>query len=100
MVNRFQKGQFRVMCLNTKAAGVSINLDRASTAIFLDETWNPDDQEQAEDRIHRGSRIHQVTIYYIRTKKTIQELIRRKTERKDHSNKVILKLRRPEDEEV
>lgn len=96
MVRRFQDGKFRVMCLNTKAAGVSINLDRANTAIFLDETWNPDDQEQAEDRIHRGSRIHQVTIYYIRTLKTIQEMIRRKTERKDTSNKVILKLRKPD----
>lgn len=94
IIKRFQNGHFRVICVNIKAAGFSINLDRADTAIFLDETWNPDKQEQAEDRLHRGSRIHQVTIYYIRTKGTIQEDIRKTTARKDKVNRVIMKIRK------
>lgn len=94
LVEGFQAGMFRVILLNIKAAGVSINLDRANTAVFFDETWNPDKQEQAEDRLHRGSRMHQVRIIYIRTKGTIQEDIRKKTKRKDKANRVILKLRK------
>lgn len=91
----FQKeGGLRVMCMTTTAGGVAITLDRASTVIFLDETWNPDDQEQAEDRCHRGSRIHQVTIYYLRSKDTIEEYIETKVKNKKSINRDILDLRR------
>jgi SNF2 family DNA or RNA helicase len=88
------EGGLSVLCLSTKAAGISINLDRASTGIFLDETWNPDDQEQAEDRCHRGSRVHQVRMIYIRTKGTIQEDIRKHVGKKDNVNKTVLSFRR------
>jgi SNF2 family DNA or RNA helicase len=80
--------------MNVGAGGSSINLDRASTVIFLDETWNPDDQEQAEDRVHRGSRIHQVQIYYIRTKDTIEEEIQQRVLDKSRINRDIMDLRR------
>lgn len=70
---QFQEGNLQVMLMNIKAGGVGINLDRADTVIFMDETWNPDDQEQGEDRCHRASRIHQVTCYYLRTRDTIEE---------------------------
>lgn len=90
-------GGLRVLVISTQAAGVSITLDRASTAIFLDETWNPDDQEQAEDRIHRGSRFHQVTCYYIRTKGTIQEEIQDHVGYKRDVNKMLLKIRKRSD---
>lgn len=84
----------RVLCMTTTAGGVAITLDRASTVIFLDETWNPDDQEQAEDRCHRGSRLHQVTIYYLRSKKTIEQYIQETVTDKSTINKDILDLRR------
>lgn len=65
----------RVFLLNTQAGGVSLTLDSADDLVFLDETWIPDDQEQVEDRIHRASRMHQVTIHYLRSKETIEENI-------------------------
>ncbi len=65
----------RVFLLNTNAGGVSLTLDAADDLIFLDETWIPDDQEQVEDRIHRVSRLHQVTIHYLRTLGTVEENI-------------------------
>jgi SNF2 family DNA or RNA helicase len=92
--NEFQSGRLRVLIMNVKAGGVAITLDRANTAVFLDETWNPDDQEQAEDRIHRVSRIHQVTIYYIRTKDTIEERVFDEVTGKQMSNTDILDNRR------
>jgi SNF2 family DNA or RNA helicase len=91
---QFQNGDLKVLVMNVKAGGVAITLDRANTAVFLDETWNPDDQEQAEDRIHRVSRIHQVTIYYIRTKDTIEERVFDEVTGKQMSNTDILDTRR------
>lgn len=72
-VEAFQHGSAQVMLLNVKAGGVALTLDSADYAVFLDETSIPDDQEQAEDRIHRISRNHNVTIYYLRMLDTIEE---------------------------
>lgn len=94
LVNDFQSCKVRVMVMTTTAGGVAITLDKASTMIMLDETWNPDDQEQMEDRIHRGSRIHQVTIYYLRSKGTIEEYIQKVVMDKANVNRDILDLRR------
>ncbi len=62
-----------VIC--THAGGVAITVDKADSMHVIDETWDPDDQVQLEDRIHRASRMHQVTIYNYRTKDTIEEAI-------------------------
>lgn len=69
------EGGPRVFLLNTQAGGVSLTLDAADDLVFLDETWIPDEQEQVEDRIHRVSRMHQVTIHYLRTLGAIEENI-------------------------
>lgn len=87
-------GGLRVLVMTTTAGGVSITLDKASTVVMLDETWNPDDQEQAEDRCHRASRIHQVTIYYLRTKDTIEEYVFDTTTGKSLTNDQVLDVRR------
>jgi SNF2 family DNA or RNA helicase len=72
-IEGFQNGSIQVMFLNTKAGGVALTLDSADYLVFLDETSIPDDQIQAEDRLHRASRMHNVTIYYLRTLGTIEE---------------------------
>lgn len=72
-VDSFQNGSAQIMLLNVAAGGVALTLDAADYLVFLDETSIPDDQEQAEDRIHRASRMHNVTIYYLRTLDTIEE---------------------------
>lgn len=82
--------EFKVLCMTTTAGGVSINLDMADTVVLLDETWNPDDQEQLVDRTHRGSRIHQVTVYRIFTEGTIEEYINEVNVEKDNVNYKIL----------
>lgn len=91
----FQAGEGpKVIVMTTTAGGVSINLDMADAVIFLDETWEPDDQEQAEDRVHRASRNHQVTVYRIITKDTIEEYIKGMNIGKASVNRKILDLRR------
>lgn len=96
LVERFQDAEhpLRVLVMTTTAGGVSITLDRASTVIFLDETWTPDDQEQAADRVHRGSRIHQVMVYVLRTKDTIEHYISKVNIDKQNINNLVLDLRR------
>jgi SNF2 family DNA or RNA helicase len=76
MVKQFQEtDEVQVFMLNTKAGGVALTLDAADYLVLLDETTVPDDQEQVEDRIHRASRIHNVTIYTLRTLGTLDEEI-------------------------
>jgi SNF2 family DNA or RNA helicase len=84
------EGYLKVVCLTTKAAGVSINLDMADNVIFMDETWDPDDQTQAWSRAHRASRIHLVTVTYLRTNKSIEQEVKRTTDRKKNINDILL----------
>lgn len=94
IVNRFQAGEYQVIVMNTTAGGVSITLDNANTVVFLDETWNPDDQEQAEDRCHRGDKTQRVTVYYIKSRKTIEEVIEMRVDDKSEINRNILAFRK------
>lgn len=86
----------RVLLLTTTAGGVSITLDTANTMIITDETWDPDDQEQLEDRSWwRGDMDKaNLTVYYVRSKDSIEEYIQNVTFGKAITNKEILDLRR------
>jgi SNF2 family DNA or RNA helicase len=85
----------RVMLINTNAGGVSITLDAADDIVIADETWVPDDQEQVEDRVHRASNVeHQVDVWYLRTKGTIEEDIAKANEGKAVNNHVVLDAQR------
>lgn len=64
-----------VFLLNTAAGGVSLTLDAADDVVIVDETFIPDDQEQVEDRAHRLSRMHNVSIWYLRSRGTVEEAI-------------------------
>ena len=80
----------RVLLLTTTAGGVSLTLDAASEMVILDETWNTSDQEQVEDRLHRLSRMHQVTIWKVFSRNTIEEGIARNNLHKETSIKDII----------
>ena len=69
----------QVMMLNTMAGGVALTLDRADDIVILDETFIPDDQTQVEDRVHRVSRMHHVTVHYVRSIGTVEERIAKLT---------------------
>lgn len=88
------QGGARVIVMTTTAGGVAITLDAADTVIFMDEMWSPADMEQAEDRVHRASRIHQVTIYYLRTVDTIDDYRMETVGSKAELHKEVLDIRR------
>lgn len=64
-----------VFLLNYKAGGVAVTLDRADYGVALDETSDPDPMTQFEKRIHRTSRMHNVTWFYTKTRGTVEEEI-------------------------
>lgn len=86
---------YRLCLINTMAGGVSITLDAADDIVLLDETWVPDDQEQVEDRVHRASNVeHQVDVWYVRSKGTVEEAIAAVNIEKGESNHVVLDAQR------
>lgn len=64
-----------VMFLNVKAGGVAITIDSADHMFGVDETWNPDDEIQVEDRIHRVSKPRPVFYHKLRSIGTIEARI-------------------------
>lgn len=70
----FQTGSLRVVLLSG-SMGVGINLDAADDLIMVDLPYDPDRVEQIEDRVHRASSNHQVTIWNVVAKDTIDQVI-------------------------
>jgi SNF2 family DNA or RNA helicase len=84
----------RVMLVNVKAGGVSINLDAADEMHVMDEDPDPGVNEQLEDRIHRASRNHKVVIHYYRTEGTIDYLAAHSVEYRRRLQHAVLDGRR------
>lgn len=50
-VDKMQKGEAKLMLANVVAGGLGWTLDKADTIIFTDKSFNPINNEQAQDRI-------------------------------------------------
>jgi SNF2 family DNA or RNA helicase len=74
-----ESSSLRIVLLSA-GLGVGIDLDVADDLIFVDIPRNPDIQEQVEDRIHRVSRMHNVTIWRLRSRGTIDVTISAKND--------------------
>lgn len=62
-----------VFLLSTKAGGFGINLVAANNVVIYDQSFNPHDDKQAEDRAHRVGQTNEVTVYKLITEHTIEE---------------------------
>lgn len=73
----FQEGKVNILLCNSQAARVGITLDRAENVIFMDKSYNPSDNEQAEDRIIpvMESHKHGVMITSLVMKDSVDEAI-------------------------
>lgn len=70
----FQDGDLRIVLLSG-SMGVGINLDAADDLVLLDLPYDPDRVEQIEDRVHRASSNHKVTIWSLCAQDTIDEVV-------------------------
>eukprot|EP00920_Eleutheroschizon_duboscqi_P037327 GHVT01089498.1.p1 GENE.GHVT01089498.1~~GHVT01089498.1.p1 ORF type:complete len:671 (+),score=187.14 GHVT01089498.1:190-2013(+) len=76
LVNQFnQHDDVSLFLLSTKAGGQGLNLTGARTVILMDQDWNPHNDLQAEDRVHRLGQTKPVVIYRLCCRGTIEESI-------------------------
>jgi SNF2 family DNA or RNA helicase len=71
LVDDFQAGKVRVFMGTIAAGGEGITLTAASTVVFLDRSWKPSKNRQAEDRCHRIGQKDTVNIIDIMAKDTV-----------------------------
>lgn len=62
-----------IFLLSTKAGGFGINLVAANNVVIFDQSFNPHDDRQAEDRAHRVGQTSEVLVTRFITKGTIEE---------------------------
>ena len=68
IVDRFQsgpEGEFDVLLLSPKAAGVGLTLTAATHVIHLTRWWNPAVEDQCTDRAYRIGQTKNVQVYYL-----------------------------------
>jgi hypothetical protein len=92
-----EDGPPRVLVMNIKAGGTTLTLTAAESVHVLDETWDPDDGEQGEDRAHRNDDLtklkDEVRIYCYYTVNSIEEMIQEITGEKAINNETVLNVR-------
>jgi SNF2 family DNA or RNA helicase len=93
IVERFQAGKIDILLANIIAAGTGLTLDRADTIVFLDKSFSPADNEQAEDRIVPTSKekYHPINIISLVCDDTVDERINEILDRKEDLTKIINK---------
>jgi SNF2 family DNA or RNA helicase len=70
----FQEGRTRVFVGTIAAAGKTITLTRANHVIFIDRSWRPAQNEQAEDRLWRRTQKNTVRVYDIQAEDSIDQI--------------------------
>lgn len=70
-VTDFQAGKARVLLGTISAGGVGITLTKARTVIFLDRSWSPALNLQAEDRLHRYGQKNNVQVIDLIARDTV-----------------------------
>lgn len=71
IVQDFQAGKIQIFAGTIKAGGVGLDLFASSTVVFLDRSWSPAENLQAEDRLWRIGQDNAVTVYDIMARDTV-----------------------------
>jgi len=82
LVDCFQSGLLHGLALTIQAGGVGITLTRSSNVLFVDRSFTPADNAQAEDRVHRIGQAGNVQIAIMMSDhivdRRLQEILDRK----------------------
>jgi SNF2 family DNA or RNA helicase len=89
-VSDFQKGNIQVFASTIATGGESITLTAASHEVFLDRSWKPVANKQAEDRAHRVGQKSAVQVTDIMARNTVDMGRRARIEQKwEYIRKVL-----------
>lgn len=76
MIDQFHEEEdITVFLLSTGAGGAGINLACANKVVIFDSSFNPQSDQQAENRAHRVGQTREVEVVRLVTKNTIEEQI-------------------------
>ena len=64
-IEKFQRGETKLMIAGLRAGNVGINLTKAKYVVFAELDWSPAIHRQAEDRLHRIGQKNTVFAYYL-----------------------------------
>uniref|UniRef100_A0A0E0DLV5 ATP-dependent DNA helicase CHR12 n=1 Tax=Oryza meridionalis TaxID=40149 RepID=A0A0E0DLV5_9ORYZ len=67
--------EYFLFLLSTRAGGLGLNLQTADTVIIFDSDWNPQMDQQAEDRAHRIGQKNEVRVFVLVSVGSIEEEI-------------------------
>jgi ATP-dependent DNA helicase len=84
------KDAANLFLLSTRAGGQGINLTAADTVILYDSDWNPQQDLQAQDRVHRIGQTRNVIIYRLATRGTVEQGLLEKAEGKRRLEKLVI----------
>ncbi|XP_077246989.1 SNF2/Brahma-type chromatin-remodeling protein CHR12 [Tasmannia lanceolata] len=73
---------FFMFLLSTRAGGLGLNLQTADTVIIFDSDWNPQMDQQAEDRAHRIGQKKEVRVFVLVSVGSIEEEILERAKQK------------------
>ena len=72
-IHRFNTDpSYGIFLLSTRAGGLGINLTGGDTVIIYDSDWNPHQDLQAMDRVHRIGQTKPVHVYRLATAKSVE----------------------------
>jgi SNF2 family DNA or RNA helicase len=71
VIEEFQEGSTQVLVCSIGAGGVGITLTASNKVVFLDRSWSPATNLQAEDRLHRIGQINAVQVIDIMAENTV-----------------------------
>merc|ERR1712080_276531 len=74
LIDKFNRDEgIFIFILSTRAGGLGINLTAANTVILHDLDFNPYNDKQAEDRVHRVGQTREVKVIRFTSEDTIEE---------------------------
>lgn len=82
LVDRFQAGSLRILCVQLQAGGVGLTLTAAHQCLFVESSWNPTDNWQAAARLRRIGQRYPVLARFMTLTGTIDEPIQKVAVRK------------------
>eukprot|EP01138_Halocafeteria_seosinensis_P012863 gb/GECG01013140.1/.p1 GENE.gb/GECG01013140.1/~~gb/GECG01013140.1/.p1 ORF type:complete len:777 (+),score=121.34 gb/GECG01013140.1/:1-2331(+) len=79
-----------VFLASTRAGGLGVNLVGADTVVIFDSDWNPNQDSQAQDRVHRIGQEKSVIVYRLITASEVEKYMLRKHMGKKGLQRMIL----------
>lgn len=77
-----ENSPYFMFLLSTRAGGLGLNLQSADTVVIFDSDWNPQMDQQAEDRAHRIGQKKEVRVFVLVSVGSIEEVILERAKQK------------------